>query len=381
MKRREIVVDLVKAAFIVLIVKVMATASRIMPWNSYLDNLCIVFAVGVMLAKICTLTFEFKKLIMLAAAALLTLYTCVALKQYDIFITVIVICLVMNEDLDEYITLMLKTQAIIIIGHIIVSGSRSLIGEGADYWRMTGDRLRFNGGFVHANVLSCYIMSCTLMFAWKRFGRITANQFAWMLCITVLAYIASRSRTGLMLNLVTLLIIFLAQKENQLAVKGTNALLPPLFPALTALFFLMQKWYVAGNRVAVILDKLLTGRIKYAAYAYIRSGVTWLPRYLDYADSGVVSWTEEWNLNTFTFDSMYSFLFIQMGIVWVGLISLLIAVVCRKFDFKNKLFILIWVLYAIVEVHGLNCIKFFPLILLSTLLSGKGVESRAEPVD
>lgn len=381
MKRREIVVDLVKAAFIVLIVKVMATASRIMPWNSYLDNLCIVFAVGVMLAKICTLTFEFKKLIMLAAAALLTLYTCVALKQYDIFITVIVICLVMNEDLDEYITLMLKTQAIIIIGHIIVSGSRSLIGEGADYWRMTGDRLRFNGGFVHANVLSCYIMSCTLMFAWKRFGRITANQFAWMLCITVLAYIASRSRTGLMLNLFTLLIILLAQKENQLAVKGTNALLPPLFPALTALFFLMQKWYVAGNRVAVILDKLLTGRIKYAAYAYIRSGVTWLPRYLDYADSGVVSWTEEWNLNTFTFDSMYSFLFIQMGIVWVGLISLLIAVVCRKFDFKNKLFILIWVLYAIVEVHGLNCIKFFPLILLSTLLSGKGVESRAEPVD
>lgn len=381
MKRREIVVDLVKAAFIVLIVKVMATASRIIPWNSYLDNLCIVFAVGVMFVKICTLTFEFKKLIMLAAAALLTLYTCVALKQYDIFITVIVICLVMNEDLDEYITLMLKTQAIIIIGHIIVSGSRSLIGEGADYWRMTGDRLRFNGGFVHANVLSCYIMSCTLMFAWKRFGRITANQFAWMLCITVLAYIASRSRTGLMLNLFTLLIIFLAQKENQLVVKGTNALLPPLFPALTALFFLMQKWYVAGNRVAVILDKLLTGRIKYAAYAYIRSGVTWLPRYLDYADSGVVSWTEEWNLNTFTFDSMYSFLFIQMGIVWVGLISLLIAVVCRRFDFKNKLFILIWVLYAIVEVHGLNCIKFFPLILLSTLLSGKGAESRAEPVD
>lgn len=381
MKQRELVVDLVKTAFVVLIFKVMASASWVIPWNSFLDNLCIVFAVGVMLVKMCRLTMEFKKMVILAVVALLSLYTCVSVKQYDLFITVVTICLVMDEDLEDYITLMLKTQIIILLGHVIISGFRSLIGETHYSWAITDSRLRFNGGFVHANVLSCYISSCTLMFAWKRFGRITANQFAGMLCITVLSYIASRSRTGLLLNLFTLLIILLAQSANQVVVKGINAVLLPLFPALSAFFYLAQQWYREGRRIAVLLDDLLTGRIKYAAYACQRSGTTWLPRYLDYADTGVVSWTEEWNLNTFTFDNLYAFLFIQLGIVWVAIITLMIAVVCRKFGFKDKLFILIWALYAMVEVHGVNCIKFFPLILLTTLLSGKEAGSHGERYD
>ena len=381
MKQREIVVDLTKAAFILLIVKVMASSSRIMPWNSLLDNLCIIFAVCVMFVKICRHTFPFKEIAALVVTALLTLYTCVQIKQFDLFITVIAICLLIDEDLDEYISLMMKTQIIILVGHILISGFRSLNGEYYYYWNRTDNRLRYYGGFSHPNVLSCYIMSCMLMFAWRRFGRITANQFAGMLCIAALTYAASRSRTGLLLNLFTLLIIFLAQNENRLVVKGTDMVLLPLFPALTAGMFLAQKWYLAGNRVAVILDKLLTGRIKYAAYAYIRSGVSWLPRYLDYADEGVISWTEEWRLNTFTFDSLYSFLFIQLGIVWVGILGLMIAVVRKKFEFRNKLFILIWTLYATVEVHGLNCIKFFPLILLTTLISGRGAEGHANSGD
>lgn len=378
MKRREIVVDLVKAAFIVLIVKVMASSSVIMPWNSFVDNLCIIFAVCVMFAKICRLTFPLRKLIALAAMALLTLYTCVAMRQYDLLITVIAICLLIDEDLDTYISLMLKIQAYILTGHVAVSVLLSLFGADNYFWSITGNRLRFSGGFAHANVLSSYMLSCMLMFAWKRFQHITANQFAWMACITVLGFLMSRSRTGLLLSLFLLLLIFLTQNEHKLVVKLTNPILLLLFPALTAMVFRAQKQYVTGSSTALLLDKLLTGRIKYAAYAYLRSGVTWLPRYLDYADTGVVSWTQDWNLNTFTFDNLFSFLFMQMGIIWIGVITVMIAVICRKFEYKNKLFILIWVLYAMVEVHGLNCFKFFPLILLSTLFSGKGAEDHSD---
>ena len=374
MKRREIVVDLVKAAFIVLIVKVMASSSRVIPWNSFLDNVCIVFAVGVMFVKICRLTAEFKKIIMLAVAALLTLYTCVAIKQYDIFITVIAICLVMNEDLDEYITRMLKTQAIVIIVHIVVSGFRSLTGVAQYFWRMTDSRLRFNGGFSHPNVLSCYILSCTMMFAWTRFRRLTSGEFGWMVCITIASFLMSRSRTGLLLNLFLLLIIFLTQKSHHRLEKAISAVLPLLFPVCATVIFLAQKRFVSGSSAAKFLNELLNSRIKLAAYAYHRSGVSWLPRYLDYAQSGRVSWTPEWNLNTFTFDCLYSFLFVQMGMIWIGIITVLIFVACRRFDFRNKVFLLFWVLFGIVEVHGLNCFMFFPLLLLSMLLSKKGDE-------
>ena len=179
------------------------------------------------------------------------------------------------------------------------------------------------------------------------------------------------SRTGLLLDLLLLILLFLAQNENKLVVWAINPILLLLFPALATMVFWAQKQLIIGSHAAAVLDNLLAGRIKYAAYAYLRSGTTWLPRYLDYVDTGVVSWTQEWNLNTFTFDNLYSFCFMQLGMVWIGIFTVMIAVVCKKAEFRNKLFILIWVLFAMVEVHGLNCFRFFPLLLLSTLFSGK----------
>lgn len=377
MKQREFVVDLVKAAFIVLIVKVMATYSKFIPWSPLVDNLCIIFAVCVTFAKICRLTFPLNKLIALALAALLALYTCVSMKLYDLLVTVIAIFLLIDEDLEEYIYLMLRVQLWIIIGHIVVSLFYSLVGRAHIYWIRYDHRLRFGGGFSHPNVLSSFILSCMLMFAWKRFRRITPNEFGWMVCIAVLSFIMSRSRTGLILNLFTLLLLFLAQNENRLVTKTIDSVLLVIFPVMSAIIFWAQRQFSAGNRIALLLNDLLTGRIKYAAYAYLRSGTTWLPRYLDYAASGHISWSPEWNLNTFTFDSLFSFLFMQMGMIWIVVFSVLIVLVYKKFDFRNKLFILIWVLYSVVETHGLNCFKFFPLLLLSTLLSEKGAEAHS----
>lgn len=379
MKRQEHNVDLVKAAFIVLIVKVMASSSLIMPWSTLVDNLCVIFGVCVMVAKICTLTFTIGKFLALALTGLLTLYTCVSTGMYDMLVTVVAICLLINEDLDEYISEMLKIQTIILICHIAVAGIMTLTGAGDYLWNWTeGRRFRFNGGFNHTNVLSSYVLSCMMMFAWKRFRQITANQFGWMTCIAILTYVMTRSRTGLLLNIVLLLLLFFMQNENRLAIQAVNFTLPVLFPALSALIFWAQRQYTSGNSIVRMLDTMLTGRIKYAAYAYVRSGITLLPRPLDYASVGVVAWTPEWNLNTFTFDNLYSFIFMQLGIIWIAVISGIIFVASRKLDIRNRLFLLIWILYCIVEVHGLNCFKFFPLILLTTLLSEKGGRGTSE---
>ena len=374
MNRRENVVDLVKAAFVVLLVKVMASSSLLIPWNSFADNLCIIFAICVMLAKLFGLTIRLDRLMVLGVVAVFALYTCVSMKLYNLLVTVVAVCLLIDEDLEEYIPLLLKIQAFFLIAHVAVSGLMSLMGSADRFWFTADDRLRFNGGFSHPNVLSCYILSCTMMFAWIRFRRLTSGEFGWMVCITIVSFLMSRSRTGLLLNLFLLLIIFLTQKSQHRLEKAISAVLPLLFPVFAAAIFQAQKLFVSGNSAALILNELLNSRIKLAAYAYHRSGTSWLPRYLDYAQSGRVSWTPEWNLNTFTFDCLYSFLFVQMGMIWIGIITVLILVACRRFDFRNKVFLLFWVLFGIVEVHGLNCFMFFPLLLLSMLLSKKGDE-------
>ena len=371
MKRRDIVVDLITAAFIALIIKVMASSSVLIPWNSFFDNICIIFAICVMLAKLCSLTLRIDRLMMLGIIFVLALYTCVTIKRYDMLVTMVAICLLIDEDLEKYVRLMLKVQAALLIAHIAVSGFLSLIGYANRYWYTADDRLRFNGGFSHPNVLSCMILSCILMFVWLHFRRITPSQFIWMTCIAFFSFLTSRSRTGLVLNLLLLLIIYITQHDSKLIEKALDLVLPLLFPALTAMFYVAQRLYLTGNGTALLLNDLLSSRIKLAAYAYARSGTSWLPRYVEYFSTGYIIWTPEWKLNSFTFDCLYSYLFIQMGIIWIVVITILFAFVTRKCDFKTKLFILFWILFSCVEVHGLNCFTFFPLLLLTTLISGK----------
>ena len=381
MSQRNHVVDLVKAAFVVLIIKVTASSSVLMPWSSLVDNLSIAFAIGVTFAKLVRLTMPLGRLLALAILSMFALYTCVSMEQYDLLVTVLAIILLIDEDLEEYISLMLKIQAWLLAAHLAGSILLSLLGDSYRFWFIANDRLRFNGGFIHSNVLSCFTQSCLLMFAWLRFRHITPNDFGWMAVVAVLTFIMSRSRTGLLLNIFTLLILILTQNENELMKKLLELAFPLLFPAWAAIIFLAQQYYTSGNGAAHLLDTLLTGRIKYAAYGYLRSGTTLLPRYLDYAASGVVSWTPEWNLNTFTFDCLYSFLLMQMGILWIVVISALFIWMRKKLDFRNKTFLLIWMLFSIVEIHGLNCFKFFPLLLISTLLSEKGAEDHSIPHD
>ena len=74
MNRWDIRIDLVKAAFIALIIKVMSTFSLIIPWTPLADTLCIAFSICVMLIKLCRLTLHIGKLIALCAVSLYALY-------------------------------------------------------------------------------------------------------------------------------------------------------------------------------------------------------------------------------------------------------------------------------------------------------------------
>ena len=173
MTQRDHVLDLVKAAFVVLIIKVTASSSVLIPWGAFVDNLCVAFAICVTFAKFVRLTLPVGRLTVLGLVSVFALYTCVTMGQYDLLVTVVAIFLLIDEDLEEYIPLMLKIQVLLVIAHVAVSGILSLTGFAERFWFMSNGRLRFNGGFVHSNVLSSYILSCVLMFAWRRFRHIT----------------------------------------------------------------------------------------------------------------------------------------------------------------------------------------------------------------
>ena len=361
--------NLIKLSIGALAIKVMSSVSLLMPWNLWIDNIIIVLSILVLGIKMFEMKMKLKKLLVMTFLALFILVTCVQMKQYDLLISLIAIYLLMNEDVEVYISLIYKIQVGMIVIHMALAGLLSLIGYADQFWIFTGSRFRFNGGFFHPNVLASYISSCMLMYIWKRFGKITSNRFAGLLLVIIGSYVLSRSRTNFLINLLLLFLTIVGQEKKQFFDKVLNKVLKFLFPVLSIFVYFLQTHYLTGNRWILLIDSLLTGRIKYAAYAYWRSGITLWPRFLDYVQSGWVEWNEQWRLNTFAFDNGYSFIWMQMGAVWFVIITILIWVFVKRVDYKTKIFVLIWIVFAMTEVHGFNCFKFFPILLLCFLCS------------
>lgn len=371
-KRLWVKIDLIKLAIVALTIKVMCSNSILLPWNSFLDNFCVVIGVLVFVKKICDQYFKVTQLVLTGLLGMLVLYTGLTIKQYDLMISFITIYILMNENLDEYIEMIFRIEVLIVIFHVLLAIVLSLAGMTQNYWIITGSRIRFNGGFTHPNVLASLIFSCMMMYVWRYFGNISIKKFIGLLLTAVGTFALTKSRTSFLLNILLLIFIYLGQRKQMIFEYVLNKSLRYIFPILSCVIYWAQKNYQSGNQIIQIMDNLLTGRIKYAAYAYETSGLTWLPRYLDYADTGVVSWDPVWNLNTFTFDNVYSFMYMELGIIWIIVFSILIFAICNRIDYKCKMFLLILILYFMTEIHGLNCIKFFPGMLFVFFMNENG---------
>jgi len=365
-------INLIKLAIVLLTVKVMCSNSILVPWNLFLDNFCVLIGVSVFVKKLCDQYFKVTQLIFTGILGLLVLYTCVTIKQYDLMMSFITIYILLGEELDEYIDMIFKIEFWILIFHVLVTMVFSLVGMTQNYWIIIDSRIRFNGGFTHPNVLASLIFSCMMMYIWRNFGDMSTKKLVGLLLTAVGIFTLTKSRTSFLLNILLLIFIYLGQRKQTICEYILNKSLKYIFPIISCVIYWAQKNYQTGNQIIQIMDSLLTGRIKYAAYAYETSGVTWWPRYLDYLDTGVVNWDEVWNLNTFTFDNVYSFMYMELGIIWLIVFSILIFAICNKVDYKCKIFLLVLILYFMTEIHGLNCFKFFPIMLFVFFMNEDG---------
>jgi hypothetical protein len=116
------------------------------------------------------------------------------------------------------------------------------------------------------------------------------------------------------------------------------------------------------------MDTFLNARIRLGAYAYNRYGLTILGR--NFLSFHAV-WDEKWKLNWFTFDCTYSYLMINMGVIWIVFIALIFWKLADYKSNKVNIAIVVWSLYAVSEVHALNSFLCYPILLTVLLFEKK----------
>lgn len=202
-----------------------------------------------------------------------------------------------------------------------------------------------------------------MLWVWINYKKINLLKFLMLLAIEILCYLFSRTRTTIFVELIMDLLLILPIKNKLLC--RTSKIITPLMAGIT---FVLAILYINGNGIALIIDNLLSSRIKLTAYAIDKFGLTLFGNNLT---NFQVKWEAKWGLNTFTFDNLYSLFFSSYGIVWLIVYAFFFYRLSCDANKKVCIFIILWALYGMTETHGINCYMCCPTLLVILLFQKK----------
>lgn len=287
-------------------------------------------------------------------------------------ITVLVCFALQGKDFNKFIKLIYRLLLIVFFINMIwfvievIGGNEKMFIARIE----GGERYRALLGFSHPNIASAVFFNLILMWLWLNYERLKKRHLVILGVLTLFVYSLTDTRT-LLINSVIAFAVIIVGRIRKHKTKSFKILAMCIFPCLLLMMHILCVNYSKDIEVINIIDKMLSTRIKLGAYAYEHWGVTYFGKNVK---EFIVNWDPVWRINGHTFDNVYSFLLYNIGVVWAICLGFILVLFTRKCSVKMRSFILIWCIYGITEVHGLNGFMMFPILLLSQigiLRSGK----------
>ena len=352
---------LLQLGLLLTVLKISLGFSEVVFYNTTIDNILTVVCSIIFAAVILQENYSMKALAIYAIIAVISLYSAIVTRQYGFLITVLTCLAIRGEDFDSVIRHIYLYELLFLIVHCAVA-SVSIALTGEHLGMIVGSKFRYKFGFGHPNTFAIYFFSIILMWCWLNYKKIRVKNIITIYALSLAVFYFTFSRTLLIAATILcglLLIAYISKRGFVIELAGKYSTL-----LMAIIMFLLCFTYKSGNPVNIALDALLSGRIKLGAYAYNQVGITWFgqPIIQD------VQWDSIWGLSYHTYDCAYTVLAMQYGLIWLVVVCLSFYRIAKKGDIKTSIFIIVWALYAVTEVHPLNCYLSFPILLVSQIL-------------
>ena len=234
-------------------------------------------------------------------------------------------------------------------------------------------RRRVRLAFVHANILSIYILNLMLLWIWEKYDSIGPRAIAGLLLTSVAVYLLTDCRTAFLCEILLCLMIILAKyggKAAGLLHFGARW----AAPAAAAFMLACSMMWLAPNRGSFVekVNRLLSTRVYLSAYAVKHFGFTLFGQSMP-LDPVTVS--PEWPNPFFTLDCAYSFFCCCIGAIWLILICVSFYKLAKLRNPRISIFLIVWAFYGASETLTLYVILFSPLLLISILFQPSSAEA------
>lgn len=357
----------IKLAIAMLVLKTFLSFTTLTSYSDMLDNALAFFSVGLFVLVILEKRYARKTLLTYAIISLFGLYSAVQIGNVGFLITIITCFAIREENIDVIIKYIYQIELFLFLTVVVISSLMSVIGIKSITTVISGE-LRYNFGFSHPNTFSMFLFNLILMWTYINFNRIRTKNVVAIFLSTTIAYSFTKTRTFL-IDVGCLLLILMIIKINSIRINNVLSVVARFItPALAGFTYALALLYMTGSNVAIAIDNILSYRIRLAAYGLVKYGVSLFGKNLSNIK---VVYDQYWGLNSFTFDNIYAYLITNIGIVWLIIICICFYLLAKKKEPKLCLCIIVWALYGMTEVHGMNCYECFPILMCTMLLKTK----------
>jgi hypothetical protein len=116
------------------------------------------------------------------------------------------------------------------------------------------------------------------------------------------------------------------------------------------------------------LNEMFTGRLLYGAVAYDLKGLSIFGKNVTFDPK--LYWNGYW-IDGMIFDNCYIWMMVSYGIAYLVLISFAAIAFNSRMDTRDRIFIILYSLYTIMEAYVMNAAICFPLLILGMYFTGK----------
>lgn len=347
-------------------------ASLILPYHAGVDEI-LKIAFALMMVLVIALQEFTPKLYLIYGLAAVGAVT-IRLRtgfMIDVFALLIILAC-RGADLIRVSGVIRKTTTVFLIAHTVYFFILLLLGQQELFDIDRVGRVRAGFGLLGPNLVSSYFFNLVLMWAWETYDSIRLRHILWIVVIATVLYKFTDSRTAYLCTLM-LCVLVLIVKRSGLVAKLTNAAAAVIAPVL-ALLVLVGSYHWRDG-IGATLNGLLSGRLNLSSYGIDNFGFTLFGQRVDYS---ILHNPAYWSIQvpSFTFDCVYSYLWSNIGIIWLVLICLCFFALARRGNPRISLCLIFWALYGISEVTVMSIVRFFPLVLVSTLFLSREESDR-----
>lgn len=332
--------------------------------DTLLHNLLLLSALGFALFYIIESKYTIKKLLRMLLLNGIGILCFISSGNTGLFMTILAICLLPPNFLDNILNIMLKEETIIFALIVALSMVGVLKNGGIDVNKGTYVANARSLGFGHPNMLAAQGASIVLLFLCVNRKKLKRRHIVGAIVCIFILYFFSRGRTSLLLSLFAVFMIICRKKQN--FTKVLFKVLPWMYiiVLISLTGFMFTYAYLGENAtiVKIINDSIFNGRIGLAYRSLLVYPVTLFGKKID------LSYWNEYQY--YSLDNGQVMILLEYGVIgflaYFVLIQKTLKTLCKEKEIILAITMIIFLIWSMYEGTMYFIGKNFALLFIGT---------------